>query len=123
MFEMSNDLSNKSSGRLETLKRESLPGFVYRNGFLLSATDLGNNGVKFEFSHENDVAAAIILPPEAVAQCGRWLLKTLGQDRHGLPEEFQKVLRRLSKHKGIERSLERGDKKHIKDALRALRAS
>jgi len=121
MLEMSNELS-RSTGKVDTLRRESLPGFVYRNGFSLSATDLGNNGVKIEFSHENDVAAAIILPPDAVEQCGRWMLKTLGQDKHGLPEEFPMVLRRLSQHKGIERSLERGDKKRIKDALRALRA-
>ena len=120
MLEMTNDLS-KGTGELDRLRRESLPGFVYRNGFSLSATDLGNNGVKIEFSHENDVAAAIILPPDAVAKCGMWLLRTLGQDKHGLPDGFRDILRRLSQHKGIERSLERGDKKRIKDALRVLR--
>ena len=121
MLEMTSEMS-KGAGKVETLRRESLPGFSFRNGFSLSATDLGNNGVKIEFSHENDVGAAIILPPEAVGQCGMWLLKTLGQDRHGFPAEFPKILRRLSKHKGIERSLERGDKKRIKDVLRALRS-
>lgn len=121
MLEMASEL-NKGADRFNMLRRQSLPGFIYRNGFSLCATDLGNNGVKIEFSHENDIAAAIILPPEAVAQCGLWLLKTLGQDRHGLPAEFSQILRRLSKHKGIERSLERGDKTRIKDALRVLRA-
>jgi len=121
MIELTTEVSKRTS-KLETFERGALPGFNYQNGFLFSATDLGNNGVKIEFSHENDVAAAIILPPYAVAQCGRWLLKTLGQDRHGLPNGLSDILRRLSKHKGIERSLERGDKKTIKDAIRVLRS-
>jgi hypothetical protein len=121
MFETTSEMS-KGAGKVEPLRRRPLPGFSFQNGFSFSAIDLGNNGVKIEFSHENDVGAAIILPPEAVGRCGLWLLNTLGQDRHGLPADFSKILRRLSKHKGIERSLERGDKKRIKDALRVLRA-
>lgn len=112
----------KETGKSANVNRGALPGFRYENGFEFSATDMGNNGVKVEFSHENDVAAAIILPPGEVGQCGKWLLKTLGQDKHGLPNGLSDILRRLSKHKGIERSLERGDKKRIKDAIRILRS-
>lgn len=121
MIELTTE-DRKNTGKLETFARTSLPGFSFENGFSFTATDLGNNGVKIEFSHQNDVAAAIILPPRAVAQCGMWLLKTLGQDKHGLPTGFSDILRRVSKHKGIERSLERGDKTRIKDAIRVLRS-
>ncbi len=120
MIELTAELS-KHTSKLDTFERDALPGYSYQNGFLFSATDLGNNGIKIEFSHENDVAAAIILPPYAVAQCGRWMLETLGQDKHGLPNGLSDILRRLSKHRGIERSLERGDKTRIKDAIRVLR--
>ncbi|MBN2136515.1 MAG: hypothetical protein JW720_01785 [Sedimentisphaerales bacterium] len=121
MIELTNGVT-KETGEVVSYARNSLPGFQYQNGFLFSATDLGNNGVKIEFSHENDVAAAIILPPDAVAQCGRWLLKTLGQDRHGLPNDLSDILQRLSSHKGIDRSLERGDKTRIKEALKVLKS-
>jgi hypothetical protein len=99
----------------------ALPGFRYCNGYTFIATDLGKQGVKIEIGHEDDVGAAIILPPKEVGQCGRWLLKTLEQDRHGLPKELADILHRLSEQKGAERILEWGEKKKIKDALRILR--
>ena len=99
----------------------ALPGFRYCNGYTFRATDLGKQGVKIEIGHEDDVGAAIILPPKEVGQCGRWLLKTLGQDRYGLPKELGDILQRLSGQRGAERILEWGDKKKIKDALRILR--
>ncbi len=116
------DILSTESEKTLTSSRGVLPGFTYQDGFSLSATDLGNNGIKIEFFPDNDVAAAIVLPPRAVAQCGRWLLETLGRDKHGLPNGLSDILRRLSKHKGIERSLERGDKKRIKEAIRVLRS-
>jgi hypothetical protein len=99
----------------------ALPGFRYSNGYTFRATDLGKHGVKIELGHENDVGAAIILPPKEVGRCGRWLLNTLEQDRHGLPKELPDILQKLSGQKGAERILEWGDKKKIKDALRILR--
>jgi hypothetical protein len=99
----------------------ALPGFRYCNGYTFRATDLGKQGVKIELTHEKDVGAAIILPPKEVGQCGRWLLKTLGQDCHGLPKELPDILQRLTGQKGTERILEWGDKKKIKDALKVLR--
>ena len=98
----------------------SIPDFTYADGYRLSATDLANRGVKIELSHEHDRSSAIILPPEQVAECGRWLLKTLGQDRHGLPNGLSEVLRRLSGQRGSEPVFERGDKQRIKEALRGL---
>jgi len=99
----------------------ALPGFRYCNGYTFRATDLGKHGVKIEIGHEDDVGAAIILPPKEVGQCGRWLLQTLGQDRHGLPKELPDILQRLTAQKGAERILEWGDKKKIKNALKVLR--
>lgn len=111
----------KETGKSASIGRGALPGFHYQNGYTFSATDLGNHGVKLELLHENDVAAAIILPPKMVAKCGRWLLQTLGQDRHGLPNGLSEVLRRLNKQKAAERLFQRGDKKMLKDAIRVLR--
>ncbi len=100
----------------------SLPSFVFGNGYSLTAYDLGGAGVKIELDHNGDVGAAIILPPEEVGNLGRWLLQTLGQDKHGLPVEIGGILERLSKAPIKSTILERGDKKHIKEALRTLRS-
>lgn len=110
--------SQKSAGRTST----SLPSFEYGNGYTLTAYDLGSGGVKIELDHNGDVGAAIILPPEEVGNFGRWLLRTLGQDKHGLPVEIGGILERLSKAPTKLPILERGDKKRIKEALRALRS-
>lgn len=100
----------------------SLPSFVFGNGYSLKAYDLGSSGVKLELDHNGDVGAAIILPPEEVGCLGRWLLQTLGQDRHGFPVEIGGILERLSKAPAKSPILERGDKKRIKEALRVLRS-
>lgn len=110
--------NQKSAGRTSP----SLPSFVFGNGYALTAYDLGSGGVKIELDHIGDVGAAIILPPEEVGNLGRWLLQTLGQDKHGLPVEIGGILERLSKAPAKLPMLERGDKKHIKEALRALRS-
>lgn len=101
---------------------KSLPSFVFGNGYSLTAFDLGNAGVKLELEHNGNVGAAIILPPEEVGNLGRWLLQTLGQDKHGFPVELGGILERLSKAPAKAPILERGDKKRIKEALRALRS-
>ena len=102
-------------------RSSSLAPFVFGNGYSLAAFDLGGGGVKVELGHEGHVEAAIILPPEEVHDLGRWLLATLGQDEHGFPVELAGILERLSKAKLPVPILERGDKKRIKEALRALR--
>jgi len=107
--------------KLPHRKVASLPPFVFGNGYSLSAFDLGNSGVKLELYHNGDVGAAIILPSAQVQRLGRWLLRTLGQDENGFPVELGGILERLSKTKIENSVLERGDKKRIKEALRALR--
>ena len=109
--------AQKPAGR----RSSSLPPFVFGNGYSLSAFDLGGSGVKVELRHNGDVGAAIIMPPEEVHKLGRWLLRTLGQDQHGLPSELGRILERLSKTKVQQSILERGDKKRIKEALRVLK--
>lgn len=113
---------DRSTGSSKAGSYSALSGFHYQNGYRLSATDLGNQGVKIELVHEKDIAGAIILPPGKVGECGRWLLETLGQDKHGLPKELFEILQRLSKQKGGELILQRGDKKTIKDTIRILRS-
>ena len=103
-------------------KHPTLSGFSYENGYTLLATDLGNQGVKIELMHNHDTAAAIILPPKEVGECGRWLLHTIGQDRHGMPKELQDILKRLNKQKGFSRLLKRGEKKAIQDSLKILKS-
>ncbi len=101
-------------------KYSSIPGFQYEDGYTIEATDLANRGVKIEMSHRHDMDGAIILPPEKVSECGRWMLKTLGQDQHGLPNELTDVLRRISRQTGQSAVLQRGDKQRIREALRIL---
>ena len=98
-----------------------LPPFAFGNGYSLTAFDLGNAGVKLELRHDGDVGAAIILPSAEVQRLGKWLLQTLGQDKHGFPVELGGILERLSKTRIEESVLQRGDKRRIKEALQALR--
>ena len=51
-----------------------MSGFSYRDGYTLSATDLGTKGVKVELRHSYDTAGAIILPPNQAQEYGKWLL-------------------------------------------------
>ena len=103
-------------------KSSSLPPFTFGNGYSLKAFDLGSAGVKLELQHEGRVGAAIIIPPEEVGKLGKWLLRTLGQDEYGFPVELGGLLERLSKAKVEDSVLQRGDKKRIREALRALRS-
>lgn len=103
--------------------RGVLPAFRYEDGYTLSASDLGKIGVKIELNHEHDAGVAIILPPEKVAECGRWLLETLEQDSNGLPQQLRDILERLSKQSGFKPTLQRGDKKKIREALKVLNRS
>jgi hypothetical protein len=95
--------------------------FHYEEGYKFSAIDLGTQGVKMELNQDHDVGAAIILPPDKVHQCGRWLLQTIGQDSFGLPKDLIEILARLLSHEKAAKILHRGDKKKIKDALKVLR--
>ncbi len=113
--------SSNRPKRLLTHRRVALPTYVYEGGYTLSAKDLGKAGVKIELSHNYNVGGAVILPPEQVEKCGRWLLETLEQESNGLPKQLTGVLERLSKQSGFRAKLERGDKKKIKDALRVLK--
>lgn len=99
----------------------ALSAFHYEDGYRFSAIDLGTQGVKIELNQDYDVGAAIILPTEKVHQCGRWLLKTIGQNSFGLPAELTDVLARILSHEKSGKILQRGDKKKIKDALKVLR--
>jgi len=100
----------------------ALPAFLYEDGYTLSATDLGKLGVKIELNHKYDTGAAIILPPKMAAECGRWLLQTLEQDSYGLPRELGLILERLSRQRGFRPTLQRGDKKKLRDALKVLKS-
>jgi len=95
--------------------------FRYKDGYTLSVIDLGIQGVKIELIQAYDIGGAIILPPEKVQECGRWLLQTLGQNSFGLPKELSDILARIVSHKESGQILQRGDKKKIRDALKVLR--
>ncbi len=102
--------------------RSALPAFRYEAGYTLSASDLGKLGVKIELNHEHDTGVAIILPPRKVGECGVWLLETLEQESNGLLKELFGILERLAKQKGFRPTLQRGDKKKLKDALKVLKS-
>ncbi len=111
----------QESGEPLVHKSSSLPPFQYEAGYCLSVSDRGCAGVKLELSHNGDVGAAVMLPPETVQDLGRWLLRTLGQDEHGFPVELSGILERISKAKKTNPILQRGDKTRIREAIRALR--
>jgi len=113
--------SGSPAKRLLKHRRDALPEFHYEDGYRICAKDLGKAGVKIELSHGYNVGAAIILPPKQVEECGRWLLETLEQESNGLPRQLTDVLERLSNQSGFRAKLERGDKKKMKEALRALK--
>ena len=117
-------LSARSSNRSKRLlkhHRAALPEFHYEDGYRLSVKDLGKAGVKIELSHNYNVGGAIILPPRQVRECGTWLMETLEQESNGLPKQLTEILERLSKQTGSRAKLERGDKKKMREALRALK--
>jgi len=103
------------------LDASSLSGFRYKDGYTLSATDMGSRGVKIELRHTYDSAGAIILPPTKAQEYGKWLLSTLGQDQYGLPKELPEILERICRQKTPDGMLQRGDKKAIRDALKVLK--
>lgn len=113
--------SRNRSKRLLKHRRDALPEFHYEDGYRLSAKDLGKSGVKIELSHNYNIGGAIILPPRQVREYGTWLMETLEQDINGLPKQLTEILERLSKQTGTMLKLERGDKKKMREALRALR--
>jgi len=110
----------KSNERLK-ITSAALPPFRYEDGYTLSARDWGKVGVKIELNNEYEHGMAIILPPGQVGKYGRWLLGTLEQDSNGLPKQLYEILERLSGQKGMKLNLRRGDKKKLKEALKALR--
>ena len=99
----------------------ALPEFRYEAGYIFSASDLGRLGVKIELNNQYDTGVAIILPPGKVGECGIWFLETLEQESKGLLKELLDILERLSKQKGFRPTLQRGDKKTIKDAIKVLK--
>jgi len=100
----------------------ALAGFLFEDGYIFSATDLGKKGVKIELSHKDEDSAAVILPPQKAEECARWLLQTLEQPNRDLLRELPDILKRLTKQKGLGQALQRGDKKKIRDAVKILRA-
>jgi hypothetical protein len=113
---------DEDTGEPMSRKTGALPGFYYRDGYTLYLADLGKVGVKIELIDAHEGSAAVILPPDKIEECSKWLSKTLGQRCHLLPEELSKILGRLIKEKRPNKILERGDKKTIKEALRLLKA-
>ena len=113
---------SKYSDKLANHIHAALPGFRYEAGYVFLASDLGNHGVKIELNNEYDTGVAIILPPGKVGECGIWMLETLEQKSNGLLKELVNILERLSKQKGFSATLQRGDKKTIKDAIKIFKS-
>jgi hypothetical protein len=121
MVTLSARTSAKSNERLK-ITSAALPPFRYEDGYTLSASDWGKLGVKIELNNEYEHGMAIILPPGQVGKYGRWLLGTLEQDSNGLPKQLCEILERLGGQKGMKLNLRRGDKKKLKEALKALKS-
>ena len=95
----------------------ALNEFTYRNGYTLTVTDMGSDGLRIELIHPYENTAAVIIPPDKALMCVHWMLKTLALQEDKLPAELPEILRRIVDRK----SLNRGDKKKIRNAIRTLR--
>lgn len=120
MDRLSRQLSNYND-KLTKHIHSALPEFRHEAGYILSASDLGKLGVKIELNNQFDVGVAIILPPEKVGEFGIWLMETLEQEGKGLLKELLDTLERLSKQKGPRATLQRGDKKKLKNTVKFLK--
>lgn len=108
-------------GPLLVKERPALSEFCYENGYLLSVTDLGNQGVKVELVHEHQHGGAIILPPAKAEECAKWLLRTIGQIKYSPLKELSDILQRLMREKALGQILQRGENKKIREALKLLK--
>lgn len=116
-------LTEQIDGRspLPDKKRSALSEFCYENGYRLSVTDLGNQGVKIELVHEYKDGGAIIVPPAKAKECGKWLLQTIGQIKYSPLKELVDILQRLMREESLGQILQRGEKKKIREAVRLLK--
>ncbi len=118
------ELTAKNQNEMQTILDEENPAldsFEYENGYIFSATDLGNMGVKVELGQGYDKHGAIILPPHKAEQCARWMLHTIGQKEKALPRDLPDILERLSSQKNANKILKRGDKTKIRRAIKVLK--
>jgi hypothetical protein len=97
-------------GPLLAKKRSVLSEFCYENGYRLSVTDLGNEGVKIELVHEYKDGGAI-----------KYLLQTIRQIKYSPLKELANILQRLMREKSLGQILQRGEKKKIREAVRLLK--
>ncbi|MHC4647387.1 MAG: hypothetical protein ACYTBJ_17995 [Planctomycetota bacterium] len=109
------------NGRPLINNKAAISDFCYESGFVLSATDMGNQGVKIALVHESQDGGAIVLPPKKAEECGKWLLQTIGQRSYDPLKELSGILKRLMREKALGQMLQRGDKKKIREAIRLLK--
>ena len=106
--------------QLAITRKSAVSKFCYEDGYAFLVTDLGNNGVKVELVHEAEGGGAIILPPSKAEECGKWLLQTIGQIKYSPLKELSGILKRVLSEKALDRILQRGDKKKIREAVKLL---
>ncbi len=94
-----------------------LDEFKYHNGYEFTATDLGSEGVRIELVHPSQGTSAVIMPPDKARRCAHWILRSLALREPNLPSELPELLYRLVNNK----TLRRGDKKKIREAIQILR--
>jgi hypothetical protein len=69
------------NGKFKTMEHPSIGKFCFEDGYQFMCSDWGSRGVKIEIMHPYEGTRAVILPPEKVLECARWLMcniKTLG---------------------------------------------
>ena len=112
--------SVNEEGQLVISRKSAIARFCYEDGYAFLVTDLGKRGVKIELAHEDEGSGAIILPPAKAEECGKWLLQTIGQMKYSPLKELSGILKRVLREKALDRILQRGDKKKIREAVRLL---
>jgi hypothetical protein len=96
----------------------ALDEFTYKNGYVLTVTDLGSDGLRIELIHSYEGSAAVIMPSDIARRCAHWMLRSLAIREPQLPADLPGALHRLVSNK----TLKRGEKRKIRDAIRILKS-
>lgn len=104
----------------ETPEKAALRQFHYKKGYSLLCSDLGSEGVKVELGHSDEDASAVVLPPDKVRQCARWMLRTLELRNHDSLKELPEILQRIITGNGSKKAFKRGDKKKLREAMKFI---
>jgi hypothetical protein len=86
---------------LLTSGRPALTIFRYENGYTITMSDLGSDGILIELTDPNEGSAAVIMPPDKVQRCAYWMLRTLALRKQSFPARLTEMLGKVVNSKRL----------------------